>query len=334
MTRLLVLVLLVLSAATTLLAQSNPYDITAQSDPSGLPTIEGEVQLPNGSPVPFIYLRLDPENFGGMIQSASTDSAGYYLFNGHFAGHNYYIDINVHGFEPIHRLVMVTSPDTEENFTLVPLPAASPSHEQPTVSVKELEISSKALAQYRRGLQHMNAGRYAKAEAAFHKAARLDSHFVEAFRQLSVVYAKLHLFSRARLAIEHAFLLKKHSARNFAYLGYLYMEEKHDGRAERAFQQCLGISKTDWFAHLELGRLRYNEHRYKDAYIHLLEARQLHPQIRSVHLLLYDDLIQLRKPRQALAVLTQFLARFPNCPQAAQLRKTRAALAASLASGE
>lgn len=332
MTRWLVLVLLVLSGATSLLAQANPLSAETNSNgPGNIPTIEGEVRLPNGTPVPFIYLRLDPENVGGMIQSTTTDSAGYYAFKGYFVGGNFTIDIDVQGFVPVHRLVMVTAPTTEENFTLEPLPAKHSSRYGPLVSVKQLEISPKARAEYRSGLQSMNAGKYTKAEAAFQKATRLAPHFAAAYRQLSAAYASQHRFPEARLAIDHAFVLEKRSAENFAFLGYVYMEEKKDTEAARALKHSLRISKTDWFAQLELGRLRYNQHRYQDAYMHLLLARKLDPQALSAHLLLYDDLIQLHKRREALSELTRILVRFPLYPRAAQLRKTRAALAASLA---
>lgn len=333
MTRWLVLVLLIFSATTSLFAQSNLQSMETNSDgPGTVPTIEGEVRLPNGTPVPFVYVRLDPENVGGMIESTTTDSAGYYAFKGYFMGGNFTIDIDVQGFEPIHRLVMDTAPTVEENFTLEALPAAHNSRYGPLVSVKQLEVSPKALAAYRRGLQRMDAGKYAKAAAAFRKATRLDPHFAAGFRHLSAAYASQRQFSKAQVAIDHAFLLEKRNADNFAYLGYLYMEEKNEGRAARAFKHSLQISKSDWFAQLELGRLRYNQHRYQDAYVHLLQARKLDPQALSARLLLYDDLIQLHKRKLALNELTRILARFPRYPGAAELRKTRAALAASLAS--
>jgi tetratricopeptide (TPR) repeat protein len=333
MTRWLVLILLLLCGPGSLLAQTNPLvGETNSTTPGSIPTIEGEVRLANGTPVPFVYVRLDPENVGGMIQSTTTDSAGYYAFKGYFMGGNFTIDIEVQGFEPIHRLVMDTSPTTEENFTLVPLPASHRSQHGPLVSIEQLEIPPKARVEFRRGLQCMDAGKYAKAAAAFRKAIRLAPRFAAGYRQLSAAYASRHHFPQARLAIDHAFVLEKNNAENFAYLGYLYMEQKRDRQAARAFKHSLRISKTDWFAQLELGRLRYNQHRYEEAYTHLLMAGKLHPQILSVHLLLYDDLIQLHKPKLALNELTRFLSRFPNCPQAAQLRKTRAALAASLAS--
>ena len=79
MKRLIVLVFTILACATILFAQNNPDAVGG---------IEGEVHLPNGQPAPGVYLQLQPEGIGGLIQTASTDSAGHFTFGSLGAGAN------------------------------------------------------------------------------------------------------------------------------------------------------------------------------------------------------------------------------------------------------
>lgn len=324
-------VLLIVFGAATLSGRGGPLSAQSQQNgPDARPTIEGEVRLPNGNPVPFVYLRLEPEGMGGQIQTATTDSAGYYSFSGYFVGGNFYIVIEVQGFQPIRKLVMVTAPLTEVNFTLEPLPAAAGPKNGALVSVKHLQIPPKARAQYRRGVHQMDQGKYPEAEASFRRALQIDPKFAASYRRLSAVYARQGRFAEANRAIDRARGLEKNNAENYAYLGYLYLQEKQAGKAELAFQQSIRINQDDWFAQLELGRLRYDQKNYRGAYPHLVVAHKVHPQLLSVHMLLYDDLIQLNNRREALGELDHILELFPKCAQAPQLRKMRAALEISM----
>lgn len=313
---------IVLSAAS-LFGQGNPYSTGP---------IQGEVDLPNGQPVPNAYLQLKPEGGGGLIQSASTDSAGHFSFTGGGigAGGNYVISLKVQGYEPVHRLVMLVGPETYVSITLVPKPGAKPS-KAGIVSVQTLQIPVEARHAYENGLQSLNRGNASEAESAFKKAIRIYPKFTESYLRLSFIYADQNRFSEARDAIHQATRIAKPSSETYAYLGYLYMKEKQPRKAERTFRKSIGMKRNDWFAQMELGRLLYNRKDYKGAYPHFLLARKLGPQMASAHLMLYDDLIRLNKLKQALVELDDFVARFTRNPQAARMRKMRPALAAAAA---
>jgi Tfp pilus assembly protein PilF len=330
----LVFFVMVLFGAATLPGQDRPQPGQLGQSPGELPRIEGVVVLPNGNPVPHAYLRLESGDVGEVYQSATTDSGGYYSFAGNFAGSGVVIVVEVPGFRTIRRLVGVTSHATEEDFQLEPLPVPSEPDKGAVVSVKELQIPSQARTLYVQGVQHMDAGQYAVAESSFRKAIDIYPDYAASFRRLGAIYANQGRFGEAHQAIDRAFEIDNGGSENYAYLGYVYRMEKQLGKAEQAFEQSIGISKDDWFAQLELGRLRYEQRKYRDAYEHLAIADQLHPQVRSVHLLLYDDLIQLGKRKEALAELDNILARFPNCPEAEKLRKVRPALERSVSQGQ
>lgn len=321
--RSVVLLAILLFSATGLLAQNNPYTNGA---------IQGEVDLPNGQPVPNIYLKLEPESAGGLIQTATTDSAGHFAFAGQGigAGGNYEISIDVQGFEPVHKLVMLTGPETYVSITLVPKPTKKGAAGS-IVSAVRPAVPSRALAQFQAGLQNLDEGKTSRAERAFQKAIQIDPQYAPSYLQLSAIYADQHRFPEARKAIDRAVRIEKPSSESYGYLGYLYMMEKQPEKARQSFQKSLRMEPKNWFAQLELGRLRYGQKDYAAAYPHFLAARKLHPQIASVHLMLYDDLIHLNKYKAALAELDAFVSRFPKNPQAARMRKVRPALAAAAA---
>jgi tetratricopeptide (TPR) repeat protein len=313
-----------LFGSAPLFGQGSPY-------PSESPMIQGEVQLPNGNPAPFVLLVLEPENGGGFLGSATTDSAGFYTFSKIIVGANYTIVVNVEGFRPVHRLVMVTGYSTTENFTLEPVPGNGEPDEGSVVPLKELKVPPQALAEYRKGVAEMNAGQNAEAVFRFREAIRIYPQYAAGYRRLGAAYANLGRFSDADRAIQHALRLDRKSSESYAYLGYVYEKEKRTAEAEAAFLKSIGIAENDWFAQLELGRLLYNRKDYQSAYPHLELARKLRPQAASTHLLLYNDLIRLNKSKEALAELDDFVARFPKSKEAAEMRKVRPALAAAAA---
>jgi TolA-binding protein len=334
MKHLLVFVLAVLVGAPALFAQGNPYP----SNPTGgerSATIQGQVTLPNGKPAPNVYLRLQPEGVGGLVQSASTDSSGNFTFSGQgiSSGANYLITANIQGYAPVHKMVMVTGPDTYVSIGLVAAPGAKPLKPgvAPVIPIHKLAIPPKALAEYNKGLQSLDKGKTADAESAFKKAIQIYPKYADSYLRLSAIYADQSRFSEAQKAIDHATKIAKDSPESFAYLGYLYMKEKQPQKAEKSFQKSIEMGPNDWFAQLELGRLLYKRKDYMSAYPHFLQARKLHPQIASVHLMLYDDLIHLNKLKEALTELDDFVARFPKNPQADRMRKVRPALAAAAA---
>jgi Tfp pilus assembly protein PilF len=325
MRRSVVFLAILLFCATGLLAQMNQNPYT-----NG--TIQGEVELPNGQPLPDVYIKLEPENAGGLIQTATTDSAGHFAFAGQGigAGGNYEISINVQGFEPVNKLVMLTGPSTYVPITLIPKPSKN-GNVGGIVPAVTAAVPPRAVAQFQTGLRNLDQGKASEAERAFKKAIQIDPQYAASYLRLSEIYADQHHFPEAKRAIEQAVRIEKPSSESYGYLGYLYMMEKQPEKARKSFEKSLRMEPKNWFAQLELGRLRYEQKDYAAAYRHFLAARELHPQMATVHLMLYDDLIHLNKYKAALAELDAFVARFPKNPQAARMRKVRPALAAAAA---
>ena len=197
---------------------------------------------------------------------------------------------------------------------------------------KQAPVPPKAIEQYNKGLQDLDQGKASDAESAFKKAVKIYPEFANSYLRLSAIYADQNRFPDAEEAIHHAEAIDKGNPDNYAYLGYLYMKQKQPDKAQQSFEKSIQVAPNDWFAQLELGRLVYDQKDYAGALPHLELAHKLHPQVASVHLLLYDDLIRLNKRKDALAELDDFVARFPKSREAAQMKKVRPALAAAAAS--
>lgn len=300
---------------------------------TGSPQIQGEVQLADGTPVPNVTVQLSPEVGGGSMATAVTDSGGMFDFSDVGVGSSYTLLVNVPGYLPVSKSITTITMISNADVVLMPLPSGSKASKHALVSVERLRVPRKAVAQFKRGDRQMAQGKSRAAEASFRKAIRLFPDFAESYMKLSALYADEGRFAEANRAIQHAMRLQKNSSEAYGYLGYVYVKEKYPKKAVQAFHRGIHLDTDNWFAQLELGRLRYSQKQFRRALPHLLLVRKIHPQLLSAHLVLYDDLIRLNKLKEALRELDDFLSRFPHCRQAPQLRKVRAALAASLSRG-
>lgn len=313
--------LMAIFSAAPLLAQNNPYATTG---------IQGSVALPDGNPAKNIYIQLQPEGGAGLLQTATTDSAGHFSFDTGGAAGNYDIVINLQGYRPVRQFVMVNGPVTYVSIALT----AMPGHAAPAggmVPAANAGVPPPALEQYQRGLAAGEKGNSKDALSAFEKAVKIDPSFADAYRHLSALYADQNRFPDADNAIQKALKLQPENADSYAYQGYVYVREKQIDKAQAAFARSLSLSKDDWFAHLELGRLRYDQGQYDQAFPDLQFAHRIHPQALSVHLLLYDDLIRLKRDKEALAELDEIVRLFPKAPEAQKMEQVRPALAAAAA---
>lgn len=300
---------------------------------TGAPQIEGEVQLASGTPVPNVTVQLSPQVGGGSMATAVTDSSGMFYFTDVGVGSSYTVQVNVPGYVPVSHSITTVTMVTTADVVLVPQPSGPKPSKHALVSVERLRVPRKAIAQFKRGQRQMARGKSRAAEASFRKAIRLFPDFAESYMKLSALYADQGRFAEADRAIQHALRLQKNSSQAYGYLGYVYVKEKHPQKAVQAFHRGIHLNRDNWFAQLELGRLRYSQKQFRLALPHLLLVRKIHPQLLSAHLLLYDNLIRLGKLKAALHELDDFLSRFPHCRQAPHLRKVRASLAASLNRG-
>ncbi|HEV2387488.1 MAG TPA: tetratricopeptide repeat protein [Candidatus Acidoferrales bacterium] len=294
-------------------------------------SIDGQVIFANNRPAALVLVQLDSAH-GGVVEQATTDSVGRFAFTGLGSG-DYEIVIDALGYRPVRQAVPLAGISANALvLTLAPAAEASRSAGGAAmVSVSELKIPAKARKEYQEGERSFDAGKMADAASHLEKAIQLYPGYNQSYMMLAAALADQGRFPQADTAIQKSLSLDPNNSRAYSYSGYVFLKEKNIPAAESAFQKAITLLDSNWVAHLEYGRLLFHEKRFTDAYPHLLAAHQNLPEVRIVHLLLYNDLIALNRRQEGLAELDDFLARFPDDPRFAQVRQMRQSLGASLA---
>jgi tetratricopeptide (TPR) repeat protein len=273
---------------------------------------------------------------GGIIQTVYTDDSGQFTFNNVPPG-SYSLVVRMPGFEPIRmplrvdlhpvmNLVLTLTPTKfgQRNAKAVPGSAN-------VVSVRQLQIPGKAIEEYRKAAESESRGKTDEAIHHWEKAVKIYPKFAESYIQLSRIYADRGDFEKATQSANNALDIDGTNADSYVALGYVYMKEKDTAKATEALQKAVRLSDSNWFSQLWLGKLLLDEKQAQDAYPHLLRASELKPDLPTVYLLLYNDLLGLDRAKDALAKLDEFLDRFPDNPMAEKARAKRQSLAKALA---
>ena len=313
-------------------SQAAQTQIPSRGDLEGSFYIQGEARYADGTAARSIVLTLSVET-GGTIGTPITDLSGTFTFNGLMPG-NYVITSSVPGYQSLSVPVQVLMGPVEGLYLMFkPTEISHPvsPNGSPVVSVSELEIPENARNEFGKGIRDLFAKNYAEAAAHFEKAVTDYPRYTRAFELLAMASANLGHFPEADRAVQRSMDLAPESPRVYAYLGYVNAKENHAAEAKAAFEKSIQMRDNYWFPHLELGRLLLSQKDPGAAYPHLVRAEELHPQVPSVHVLLYNALLQLGRDKDALEELDGFLAHFPNDPQAVRARQMRTDLAKSVA---
>jgi len=301
-------------------------DVPAPEQVQGISSIQGQVHFTNGKPAPSVMVSLVSLD-NGSVRRTRTDPTGFYDFLDLRTGdYQYDIVVQEQGYMQVRERVITCDMAPVSLFvTLIPARLGANGE----ASSNQPEIPAKAQAEYKKGISALGGGKTDQAAAHFSKAVGICPFYFDSYLQLSAAEADQHQFAEAQKMIDRALRLNKNSSSAYAYLGYLRLREGKTAEAKKQFGHAIGLRASDWFAQLELGRILLGEKQAKAAYLHLVAAHQLHPELPSAHLLFYDDLIMLDKKPAALAEMNDILARFPNSPEAARLRRVRGALEAA-----
>jgi tetratricopeptide (TPR) repeat protein len=324
------IVALVLLSAASVRAQGPPSRTNVFGIPTekGLAIIQGRVEYGDGRPAAGVTVQLQTSE-GTPAGIEPTNSSGEFSFTGIRPG-TYTVMVWRAGYRTATRFVEARGrlAGAANTLVLTLVAEAKPGvAAESTISVQELRIPEKAQREYREGVASMAAGKRAEAASHFERAVKLYPRYAEGYIRLGLVHAEQSQYPRAKREIEKGIQLDPKNPDGYASLGYVYREAGQPAEAGTALRQAIALRESHWFAQMELGELLLEEKKPAQALPHLLRAHQLHPQLASIHLELYNALIFLDRGRAALAELDEFLAHFPNDPDAARLRQVRAGLA-------
>jgi tetratricopeptide (TPR) repeat protein len=290
------------------------------------------VSSPDGQPLSGINVRVRSLT-SGLVLTGYTDDAGKFSFLNLPFG-NYSVRIEAPGYEPERRFVRIGAmPVFDLSFRLKAEAGKALPRGPYTISVHQLRIPEKAREEFRKGYEDFSRGRMEKAIKHWKKSIEIYPSFAESYMQLSRVYTKRGDFPRALEAAQKAVAIDDQSADAYSYLGYVYLKKKDYAEAKKAFLEAVRLSNSKWLPHFWLGWLLLKEKNASDAFAHLVLARQLRPQLPEVHILYFNDLLQLGRMKEALAELDDFLARFPENSLVGKVRVKREEIKQSLEAG-
>ena len=298
-------------------------------------SIVSGVVASQGADTPSMVRVVLRSSAGAVFQTTYTDDSGQFTFNNIPPG-SYALVVSMPGFEPFRMPLRVDfNPVLNLVLTLTPSKLgqargrAVPGSAS-VVSVRQLLIPAKAQEEYRKAAESESHGKTDEAIRHWEKSVKIYPKFAESYIQLSRIYADRGDFDKATQAADKALDIDGTNADSYVAVGYVYMKEQDTAKATDALQKAVRLSDSNWFSQLWLGKLLLDQKEVQDAYPHLLRASELKPDLPSVYLFLYNDLLMLKRPKDALAKLDEFLERFPDHSMAEKARAKRQSLVKSL----
>lgn len=333
--RAFVLLLGLMVAPGSLLAMQDP--LTADPDPlhplvdQTIAPFAGFVRFPAGDEPPdSVLVRLETST-GTLLDQRWTNRGGRFEFTNVACG-SYVIAADVAGYRPV-RLAVEQTYYPQEGIVLYMVPregAGSPA-ESGAISLAELQIPEVARKEYTKGLEATAAKKPDRAVRHFRKAIELYADYDDAYIQLALVHLSSGAYPEAQQAAKTAIAHNEKNSRAHALLGVAQREQKQPQEAVKALEQSIRLEENSWFSQFELGKTYLEQQELESAYRHLRRAHELNPDKAVVHLNLYNVLILRNEFAAAAAELDDFLALFPQHPQAARARQQRQALTATQA---
>jgi tetratricopeptide (TPR) repeat protein len=141
----------------------------------------------------------------------------------------------------------------------------------------------KAIAPFIRGLKFARRGAWRQGAEAFEQATTFDPDFSEAFGNLGVTDAALHLYDQAAAALRRAIELDPATGAHHLNYAYVLIRLNHNRQAEPEARTAVALEPANAIAHYLLGLLFAQHLETQDQAIpHLLYAARELPEARYV----------------------------------------------------
>jgi Flp pilus assembly protein TadD len=139
-----------------------------------------------------------------------------------------------------------------------------------TISVRDLNVPSKAAKELERAKKSFNAGDFRSAAEHLQKALQIAPDFVQAHNNLGATYVRLHEYERAVVQLQEAVELAPNLQEPYHNLGIALLLLGRLPEAEIAARQALEIGPQESSARFTLGRILATEEKNPSEAIQLL----------------------------------------------------------------
>jgi len=200
-----------------------------------------------------------------------------------------------------------------------------------SVSLADLAAPRKAQAEYKKGMAHLEKGRYEKGRQAFLAAVAAYPAYSAAYAGLGTSLLQLRRREEALQAFERAVKLNNGSYDAQLSIGLIRNDQKRYGEAYPHLQAAAALrSNHPWQLHYEMGRTYYGLNRLPEAEKSFQQARQARPRYGNLYLLLANTFALQQKYEYAIPELEEFLRVAPASPTADEVRSKLSLLRAEV----
>ena len=314
------------------------WNVRAEAQVSNFETaagaISGTVLLQaNNRPASQVLVNLKSVS-AGISRRVLTDVEGHFAVR-RLPPSTYEITVEEPGYEPAHTSAELKGSSTELVLYLSPSKSVGIRRSDAVVSVRELKIPSKALSEFRKGLDRLEKNDPAGSLSHFARAAQDYPDFYEAYYHMGVAKIRLGREDEAMQAFQTAIDL---SGGHYAWaelgLGYLLCQEGKAGEAERVIRRGLEGDEGSPEGYVILGSALLQLNRPDEAEKSLSEALLRNPNFADAYLVRSDIYALKGEYRAQLEDLDVYLKLEPNGPASERVRRGREAALKILANSQ
>jgi tetratricopeptide (TPR) repeat protein len=285
-------------------------------------SISGTVHLPGkGGLAAQVAVSLKSHE-GGVYRSVLTDYDGHFEVSGLPRG-AYEVSVEEAGYEPLRDNAKLDGPALNLELHLV---ASMPQVPQKayTVSVRELKIPGKALAEFNKGLESIAKNAWAVSLNHFKKAVQAFPGYYEALYHQGVAETNLGQLEKATESFQKSLDLSsgRYARGNFG-IGYVLYLQGKAGEAESIIRRGLEVDGNSPDGYVILGMTLLRLDRADEAEKSAREALLRNPSMANAYLVLADACARLHKYQEQIAGLDAYLKLAPAGPVTERAQEVR-----------
>ncbi len=194
--------------------------------------------------------------------------------------------------------------------------------ERNTVSVRELSVSPKAWAEYRKAREKRAKNKTAEAVAHLEKAVEISPQFEMAWNELGTIAYGRGRYIQAEQFFRKALELDAESFSPVVNLGAALLSQRRLQEALNFNQYALALRPDDPLANSQLGMNYFYLQRYPEALAHLARVTQIDPSHFSLpHIVVAETYARLGQLQKAVEELREFLRYHPDSALADRVRR-------------
>jgi len=272
--------------------------------------------------IPVVFLQ-DAE--GGSWIRAAVTRKGSFCFEGLPEG-NYRVSIEVPGYTPVVRELLINSGNVDKNGEFDFDYSFRPADPEETRLLKAhynpKSVSSRARAEYDRGVKDLEENRPEEALVRFEMATAHDEFFTEALERMGMIHLSRGALDLAEEAFRKALATDPYSYRSLSNLGTILLNRQEGAESFGYCELAVRVRPQDPQARYHLAMSCYQLDRLDQALAELQKEKVLEPSHFTQPQLLSAEIYRLTKNYDAMIrELEDFLSAYPADPKGEQVRQ-------------